>query len=154
MEANKKIGQRGKSAEADVRKHLEYLKQFKHDFDFERKYDARSARGRFPSQAGDYGFYLPGVHGLIEVKEVAHDFRLPQKNFSKDQIARCRMRELAGGIIVIIVKHTTTGLWRIPPFSMFRDYPTAPSWVLDSPTYPSAVNALENFERDHDYYFV
>lgn len=153
MEASKKIGQRGKSAEADVREHLEHLRKSKWHFDFERKYDARSARGRFPSQTGDYGFFIPGMHGIIEVKEVHHDFRLPQKNFSKDQIARCRIREMSGSQIIVIVKHTTTGLWRVPQFDIFRDNPTAASWVLTPyREYASAREALESVEDDGDHF--
>lgn len=154
MEATKKEqGQRGKSAESEVRKVLERLKETKSNFDFERKYDARSARGRFPSQAGDYGWYVTPYHGLIEVKEVGHDFRLPSKNFNAQQIGRCRIREMAGGVIVVLVKHTTTGLWRCPPFLLFSSNPAAPSWVLGPKTYLSAREALEDFQCEGDYIF-
>ena len=54
--ARKAAGQRGKLPEKKVRELLERLKAQKAGFDYERKYDARSAGGRFQSQAGDFGF--------------------------------------------------------------------------------------------------
>jgi hypothetical protein len=126
-------GQRGKVAEAAVRKYLERLNTRFSNFDFERKYDARSAGGRFPSQAGDFSFYRRGIanevlHGLIEVKEVAHDYRLPKKNF--EDLGRPEKRRLAGGIVIVVVLHTTTGYWRLPPFDWIYARADKPSWDL------------------------
>jgi hypothetical protein len=127
-------GSRGKVAEKKVREYLEVLGARYASFDFERKYDARSAGGRFPSQAGDFGFYKMvgngAVSGLIEVKEIAHDYRLPNKNFSSDRIARLKKRFLAGQDIIILVYHTEAKLWRCPPFDIFMKDPTAASWDL------------------------
>lgn len=154
-DAKKALAQRGKVAEADVRKLLERLARASAKFVFERRYDARSAGGRFPSQAGDYGYYAKdrrnyppdpvevSVNGLIEVKEVDHDFRLPQKNFTKEKINRCTLRQMAGTEIIVLVLHTTLHQWRRPPFEIFRDNPAATSWDLSAyPTFDSVELAV------------
>jgi len=154
MDNNKNIGQRGKKAEADVRKILERLKSEKVDFDYERKYDARSSMGRIPSQTGDFGFFTPACHGIIEVKEVAHDFRLPRKNLGSEQIAKMHVRMLAGGAIVMLIYHSTTGAWRCPDFSRFLVQRDVPSWDLsDEPTFVTARAALETVQYGGDYIF-
>lgn len=121
---------RGKYAEGQVKQHLKILSLGNKDFDFERKYDARASRGRIPSQAGDFGFFAPSRHGLIEAKEVEHDFRLPKKNFNPDGWGRLTMRRMAGGEIIIVVCHMTTKLWRTPDFQFFLDRGGQPSWDL------------------------
>lgn len=141
--AKKAAGQRGKLPEKKVRELLERLKAQKAGFDYERKYDARSAGGRFQSQAGDFGFFAHGLHGLIEVKEVDHDFRLPRKNFPDEQRARLRLRELAGGLIIVIIYHTPTKLWRVCRLADFADGTS--SWNLsDIPTFPNVTQAVES----------
>lgn len=109
------VGQRGKKAEADVRKFLEAFSRAKVDFDYERLHDARAARGAFQSQAGDFAVYAPWYHGLLEVKEVEHDYRLPMSRVSA-QYGRMLKRHLAGGIVLVLVYHSTTKKWRVVPF--------------------------------------
>lgn len=151
------IGQRGKSAEKETRSFLDRL-NFKYaSFDYERVYDARSAGGRFPARPGDFEFYAPRLHGLIEVKEVEHDFRLPRKNMegskAKDaakvsRIAKLLKRQLAGGMIFVLVNHTTTGLWRSVPIDWLHDRAAAPSWDLSEfKTYASAAECLALLEH-------
>jgi len=122
-------GQRGKAAESAVRALLEKLNSYP-TFDWSRIYDARSAGGKFPSRPGDFEFFFPGTHGLIEVKEVDHDFRLPAKNFDKGQIAKLRKRHMAGGIIIILVQHTTTKKWRRVDLNWIAQRLDQPSWDL------------------------
>lgn len=137
------LASRGKKAEEAVSKFLKRQKDNIASFDYQRQYDARSAGGRFQSQVGDYllfrarkyqterGEELYTIrHGVLEIKQVHHDFRLPNKNFSAEQIAKIRRREMAGADALILVFHTTTQTWRAPPFSIFRDEPNAPSWDL------------------------
>lgn len=122
-------GNRGKYAEKKVREFLQWFSGLNADFDFHRILDARSAMGRFPSQPGDFAFYMPRVHGLIEIKEVAHDFRLPHKNFGPEQIGKLLKRRLAGGTILILVYHSTCKLWRVVDFEFLRTR-TGGSWDL------------------------
>lgn len=150
----KAAGKRGKYAEGKVRDFLVSLKERKTGFDFERKYDARSAGGRFPAQAGDFGFFTYGLHGLIEVKEVDHAVRLPEKNFSSEQRAKLQLRALAGGLIVVLVYHTPLKAWRVPPPWAFSGE-RVPSWDLSRfPTYKSVQLALETVECDGGFPFV
>ncbi len=150
MKANKNPGQRGKVAEKKVRDYLEALSGEVAEFDYSRIYDARSAGGKFPSRPGDFEFYrlLTGdiaVHGLIEAKEVAHDFRLPAKNFRAGQLGKLQKRELAGGLILVLVLHTTLNKWRRVPFNWLFVRAGDPSWDL-SPfkLYDDVAQALKS----------
>lgn len=122
---------RGKKPEARVKAYFERLAASRADFDWERKYDAHSAGGRFQRQIYDFAFFAPGVHGGIEVKEVAHDFRVPYKNFKPEQVAGLRKRMLCGAHAAVVVFHSTSGLWRLcPPEVFFSRPPEAGSWDL------------------------
>ena len=130
----KSPGQRGKTAEAAVKKYLESVSAAVAEFDFGRIPDARSAGGRFPSTVADFDFYrkIKGVghFGMLDAKEVAHDFRLPAKNFKPGQMGKMEKRRLAGGIVVVAVLHTTSGKWRVPNFSWMYERSGTPSWDL------------------------
>lgn len=138
-------GSRGKYAEKAVKDYLTALGNSVANFDWGRRYDARSAGGRFPSQPGDFEYYrlIDGRHcsGLIEVKEVAHDFRLPAKNFKKEQIARLRKRVLAGCAVCVLIYHSTIGKWRRVPLEKFVMEASAPSWDL------SQYKAFQNLQE-------
>jgi len=147
---------RGKSAERIVREILDGFNTRVAGFCFNRNLDAHAAGGRFPAQAGDYqAFYLDkdgylekmfwrSRNFIIEVKEVAHDFRLPQKNYSADKVARVQKRVMAGTEAIVAILHTTTGLWRLVPFALFTgERPT--SWVLSEYPYVDIESALAEF---------
>jgi hypothetical protein len=150
--SKEELANRGKKAEATVAKFFDKLKKESATFDFQRQYDARTARGRFPSQTGDYLVWRKLVQGsrlignfsaAIEVKTVAHDFRLPSKNFNSEQIAKLRRRQLAGCLPVVLVFHSTVKLWSCPPFLTFQSEPDAPSWDLTTwGSYATAADAL------------
>ena len=118
-------------------------------FDFERLYDARSAGGRFPSQIADYAIYGMMEHGVIEVKQVAHDFRLPAKNFPRKKFPALVRRQQCGGAVIILIYHSTTKRWRVAPFEYFNLNADLPSWdVSVYPTYKTVDEALgEIFQR-------
>lgn len=81
-------------------------------FDFQRMYDATSARNAFMAQVGDFQFFMPGVHGVLEVKSTAHEYRLSKSAFSDGQRAKLTRRAAAGGKVWVIVHHWQTGVWR------------------------------------------
>ena len=148
---------RGKVSEKAVRDVLKDLEKAHMHFTFNRCYDAHSAGGRMPAQAGDFqAFYAdtrnayvvlsqcpigPTVelkdvtpfqfsrNFIVEVKEVKHDFRLPHGNYSTDKVARVQKRVLAGTEAIVMVLHTTTKVWRAVPFDVFRTR-TGGSWDL------------------------
>lgn len=103
-------GDRGKRAEKMVQDYLQQISNRVAAFDFERMPDARSAMGRFKSMIADFAWYYPGKHGVIEVKETQHDFRIAKDKIP--QLARMKKRVLAGGSCLILVYHSTTKLWR------------------------------------------
>jgi hypothetical protein len=132
---------RGKYAEEKTQEYLEQLKSKYAAFDYERIYDARSAGGRFPKRPGDFEFYAPKLHGLIEAKEVEHDFRLASARLT--QIPKLRKRELAGGLIFVLVYHGTTGRWRSVPLNWLQQRIAQPSWDLrEFPEHGSVEIAL------------
>lgn len=137
---------RGKKPEDEVRKFLKAYDERKHCFDWHRNYDAHSAGGRFQRQTGDFEFYMPGVHGVIEVKQVDHAFRLPHKNYSEDKVAKVYKRQVAGGRAIVLVYHTPTTLWRVCSLAPFRER-TGGSWDLSMwPQYPTCTEALRSLE--------
>jgi hypothetical protein len=105
-------GSKGKPSETAVQDILTKLGNSA-EFDWSRIYDARSAGGRFPARPGDFEFFCPGVHGLIEVKELKHAFRLPSARLP--QLPKLRKRQLAGGEIVVVIFHTQLEKWRAVP---------------------------------------
>lgn len=143
---NKAIAQRGKKAEADVKAVLDSLQARLSTFCANRQYDAKSAGGRFPAQPADFQWFFLNQgkprSGLIEVKEVAHDYRLPKKNFNVDEIARMRRRLLAGQRCTVLVRHTTTDQWRSVPLTYFIERLGQPSWDLSGFSSSQTVQEL------------
>lgn len=142
------VGQRGKWAEAEVQKLLKLKSDADLHFTANRTLDARAAGGRFPAQAGDFVWYKlsEGVssNGILEVKEVEHEFRLPFKNLDNDSYARMYKRELAGSQVLVLVAHRLPNmrpaevLWRALPLSYFanrNDVKGVGSWDLSAVPY-------------------
>ena len=107
----------GKSAERAVQNVLEALKQSEPKFDYQRLYDATSARGAFQAQVSDFLFFMPNVHGAIEVKSTEHFYRIKKQAFTTSQMSRLKRRMDAGGEAWVIVHHHIPDLWRAVPFS-------------------------------------
>ena len=127
------ISKRGKAAENSVKLYLERVRErLGIAFDAERVPDARAAGGRFTPVTGDFRAFYAGRSANIEVKEVDTSDRLPKKNFSRDQIARCYTRSLTGVITIVLIHHTKTGAWVVAPIKDFFDY-DGPSWVRSRP---------------------
>ena len=137
-----KEADKGKEAEREVGKVLEKYASTVLEFDYLRLPDARSAMGRMKAMPADFEFYLPGMHGLIEVKETAHDFRLTRSKIS--QLPMMQRRARAGGRCFVVIHHSTIGKWRrVPVRALVGE---VPSWDLSAwPTYDSAMEAMEGF---------
>lgn len=122
---------RGKVAEGKVKKELEVLSCLA-NFDYERITDAYSSRGgASASRPGDFLAFQNGTAVLLEVKEVAHDFRLPRGNFKTDQRGRMMKRHYAGCLCYVLIYSSTTGLWRMLPVTYFGTETTG-SWDLST----------------------
>ena len=103
----------GKWAEAQVQATLKSLSAELGNFDWQRLYDAHSAGGRIPAQVGDFLFFLPGEHGVIEVKETGSPDKLKRSNFGDQQLALMRIRQLCGGHVWVTVFHTEIKEWTV-----------------------------------------
>lgn len=134
-------GSRGKLTENRVHEYLKLLDSQNVHWDFQRVSDARSAGGRgAKTVVGDFEVFAPGFHGVIECKEINHDFRIPCKNIT--QLPKARKRILAGGAYWIVVYHRTTNKWRCIPAEELEVI-TRGSWDLrEYPAYDSLEEAL------------
>lgn len=132
--ARRELADRGKDAEGKCGQYLKIVGLSDAKFDWQRQYDGRISRGRIPSQTGDYNWFGVGRHGVIEVKEIEHEFRLPKKLFQRKdgtlKFGVLKKRALAGGEVTILVYHSVTKLWRTPDLQYFLDRLDQPSWDL------------------------
>lgn len=137
-----KEADRGKGAEKDVQDFLEACSARNLNFDYLRYPDARSAMGRMKAMPADFEFFRGHIHGLLEIKQTAHDFRLSKSKFP--QMAMMRKRHLAGGRCIVLVYHSELKAWRYVPVQDLD--PSATSWDLsDYPLFDSVDDALEGF---------
>ena len=117
---------RGKGAEDAVKASLAKLSEQGHTV-FLRLPDARA--GSFQKALCDFVLLHKGVLHLLEVKEVAHDYRLPHGNFDAGQVAKMRRWKLAGAEAFVLVHHSTTQRWRFADVDFFVER-TGGSWDL------------------------
>jgi hypothetical protein len=92
---------------------------------------ARAWEG-FRGSAGDYTYFHTGGHGVIEVKQVAHDFRLPQARTSTPTSSVCIRKRAARRRPSASCWSSTPprSKWRLVPFSFFLERANQPSWDL------------------------
>ena len=107
----------GKATEKAVQDALKRFDDIPH-LDWQRMYDATSARGAFMNQTGDFEFFMPRIHGVIEVKSTKHPNRLAKRAFSDLQRAKLHRRMAAGGKVFVIVHHYTAGTWKLIPYNV------------------------------------
>lgn len=117
---------RGKFAEGHVRTLLKKLSE-QSGFQHLRLPDARA--GSFQPTVADYLCLSSGTACFVEVKEVAHAYRLPVKSFDAAQRGRLRLFELAGARTLVCVHFSLVRLWRVAPLSYFRNQETG-SWDM------------------------
>lgn len=106
--------------------------------------DTRAAHRIVRAAAADFEFFCkePAAHGLIEVKETKHAFRLAHDKVP--QLARLRWRTMAGGLCAVLVFHSENKLWRSPGINWLTEHMDGASWNLSAlDVYPSAAAALE-----------
>lgn len=126
---------RGKWAEGEFRSECE-ARAVLSSFNFMRLPDAHA--GSFQPTTADFLLGFQGTAHFVEIKEVAHEHRLPAKNLKAEQVARLRAWEMAGAQAHILVacmglkpspyRKTTAVLWRYAKPSEFLI--EAPSWDL------------------------
>ena len=136
-----RFADRGKQAEDAVSEALARWAQDRPDREFTRLLDTRAAGRVVKSAAADYEFFTVGQHGLIEVKQTEHEYRLERAKVP--QLPRMRKRELAGGLCLVLIYHSTLDLWRVAHVRDLMTFGDKGSWNLTGHlTYRSAAEAL------------
>lgn len=133
----------GKAAESAVQSALKSINLS--CFDWQRFYDSTSARGIFMAQVGDFGFFLPGVHGIIEVKSTQHAYRLNKSAFSDGQRIKLAKRAQAGGKVWAVVWHHQENIWRAIPYDTLHKHFAEGNASYDcrpQSTFPTAAQAV------------
>lgn len=150
--AKKAKGSQGKVSETRVQEYLQAKGNADKHFDWHRAYDARSAGGKAQRITGDFSWYRPGDHGVIEVKETSFDNRLPYSNYELHQVAKVVVRKLAGGRSIVLVYSKSTEKWRWFDIEFFQHRDTSKgvgSWYFPEGqlTYPDCDTILDHFFR-------
>lgn len=136
-----RFADRGKDAEKKVHEALTAWAGDIGSREFNRLMDTRAAGRIVKAAAADFEFFSAGVHGLIEAKETEHEFRLARGKIT--QIPRLRKRALAGGVCLVLVYHSTLGLWRAVSVDYLMEGGDKGSWDLRNvETHTSAAAAL------------
>lgn len=108
--------------------------------------DSKAAGRIVKAAAADFEYFCPSAHGLIEVKETKHDYRLARDKLP--QLARLRKREQCGGTCVVAVLHSETGVWRILSVPYLTSTGDKGSWDLrEVPTFNSLAMAMGENSR-------
>lgn len=144
-----KFRDRGKEAEKAVQKFLgEWATQCT-TREFNRLVDSKAAGRIIAAAAADFEyFYLAELddpvrlHGLIEVKETEHEYRLARDKVT--QLPRLRKRTNCGGICLVLVHHSTLKKWRVVSARDLAETGDKGSWNLKAlPLYDTPGAALQ-----------
>lgn len=144
---------KGKKSEDAVAKYLTDWHQHPQR-EFNRLVDSKAAGRIIKAAAADFEYYTGEVadvprHGLIEVKETEHDFRLARAKVP--QLARMRKRANCGGLCLVLVHHSVSRKWRAVNVEWLEANGDKGSWNLsgmpqfDKPGEALAYAALEVF---------
>lgn len=140
------VSNRGIWAEKKVKEFLEDWQAADNHREFSRLTDAKAAGRIIKAAAADFEYFSINqkhlaVHGLIEVKETAHDFRLAKDRLT--QLPRLRKREKCGGNSYTLVYHTGLKKWRAVSVPYLMSESDKGSWNLtDVPTFDDPGDAL------------
>lgn len=139
-----RFANRGATAEKAAQKFMEAWAKDHPTREANRLVDAKAAGRIIKAAAADFEFFaLPG-HGLIEVKETEHEYRLARDKVP--QLARLRRRAKCGGICVVAVLHSPTGQWRVLDAAVMAVTGDKGSWDLrGTPYFASIGEALGSF---------
>lgn len=139
------ISNKGIWAERKVQDYLSIWQSADPTREFSRLTDAKAAGRTIKAAAADFEYFtlaaLGAVHGLIEVKETAHDFRLAKDRLT--QLPRLRKREKCGGSSYVMVYHTGIKRWRGLSLPYLMQESDKGSWNLSEvPVFESPGAAL------------
>lgn len=140
-----KLANRGSGAEDDVKKFLDDWASRSTHREANRLVDTKAAGRVIKAAAADFEFFCEDwsqrSHGLIEVKETEHEYRLSKSRLT--QFARLRKRAKCGGRIFVLVYHSKTKLWRCLTDHDLGEISVTGSWDLRTlEARPSPMSAL------------
>jgi hypothetical protein len=107
--------------------------------------DSKAAGRIIKAAAADFEFFCNldhgTYHGLIEVKETEHEYRLARDKVP--QLPRLRKRANCGGVCLVVVRHSTLNMWRVLDAQVMAVTGDKGSWNLSNmPTYKTLEEAL------------
>jgi len=143
-----KFADRGKVAEDAVKTYLAWWQLQSPYREANRLTDTKAAGRIIKAAAADFEYFCgdPIRHGLIEVKETEHEYRLARYKVS--QLARLRKREKCGGHSYVLVYHSTINCWRAATTEYLATTGDKGSWNLsDLPLFAILEHALYALDR-------
>lgn len=141
----KSTANRGAAAEAKVKQALQAWAAAAPHREFNRLTDTKAARRIVKAAPADFDFYVRigshTVHGLIEVKETRHEYRLAHDKVP--QLPRMARRADCGGLCFVLVFHSLTKYWRCLDVTHMANDQKGASWDLrHTPAHCSPYEAL------------
>lgn len=137
---------RGVYAEKKVKEYLEGWQERSPYREFNRMTDSKAAGRIIKAAAADFDYFcvtkeMARFHGLIEVKETEHDYRLARDKVP--QLPRLRKRQKCGGRSYVVVYHSKLCMWRVATVPYLAETGDKGSWnLINMPTYPTCGHAL------------
>lgn len=126
------LGNRGVFAEKKVQDYLTWWMAASPWREFNRMVDSKSAGRIIKAAAADFEYFTDcnedHAHGLIEVKETEHDYRLARDKVP--QLPRLRKREKCGGQSYVLVYHSKLKKWRVLTVGYMVENGDKGSWNL------------------------
>lgn len=147
-----RFANRGEKAEKAVQKFLTDWANVSSTREFNRLVDSKAAGRVIKAAAADFEYFCKTAygeefHGLIEVKETEHEYRLGKDRIT--QLARLRKRQKCGGRCFVLVYHSTIRAWRALTLQYLETTGDKGSWNLsDLPAFDSVAEALASVPRD------
>ena len=139
------LANRGVFAEKKVQEYLTWWMAASPWREFNRMVDSKSAGRIIKAAAADFEYFTDSnednAHGLIEVKETEHDYRLARAKVP--QLPRLRKREKCGGQSYVVVYHSKTKKWRALTVKYLVENGDVGSWNLAGlPSFDTCDGAL------------
>lgn len=135
---------RGKRAESEVQRWLNFRSDADSAFAFHRFPDARAARGALAAQPSDMLVICQGVPTFLEIKETSEAHRLSRSKIT--QYGALKKMMWAGAQIVVLVYRSKFNDWLyLRGRELFYYDVLPPSFPFkDRPLFPTAAAALES----------
>lgn len=137
-----RFANRGKKSEDAMSKFLSAWALTHPNREANRLTDSKAAGRIIKAAAADFEYFCKAGHGLIEVKETEHEYRLARDKVP--QLARLRKRTHCGGVCFVAVFHSTLRKWRIVDATYLAATGDKGSWNLgDVAAYDDLTTAMQ-----------